>query len=90
MKEFDKAMKRRLQLNLDVLGESQNLIQSNKFEYQNFNILYEYINVLITYRTWVAFTDKTFEKSRKGIMVYTEESSLSEPKIHVGSSADQF
>ena len=36
----------------------------------------------------MAFTDKTFEKSRKGIMVYTEESSLSEPKIHVGSSAD--
>ncbi|CAD8075491.1 unnamed protein product [Paramecium primaurelia] len=87
MKLFDMAMKRKLN---EKIKENQkgNEKQGDiklfdsidgsfdfKYSYQNFNILQEYLHLLIIFKTWKSYTINIFEKSKRGLQNYTEQSS---------------
>lgn len=51
--------------------------KKQKHEYCNFNILCEYINILIAFKTWEAYKRLIFERTANGIFDYTEQFSES-------------
>ncbi|CAD8094810.1 unnamed protein product [Paramecium sonneborni] len=80
MKQFDLAMKRKMKEN-NMKSEQQQDQEYFQDEYsskhQNFNILSEYLNVLIALKTWEAYTIKLIEKT-KNLNEYTEQTSSSD------------
>ncbi|CAD8082710.1 unnamed protein product [Paramecium primaurelia] len=80
MKQFDLAMRRKMKEN-NIKQESQldqDYFQEEQIsKHQNFNILSEYLNVLIALKTWEAYTIKLIEKT-KNLDEYTEQTSSSE------------
>ncbi|CAD8178808.1 unnamed protein product [Paramecium pentaurelia] len=80
MKQFDLAMRRKMKEN-NIKSESQldqDYFQEEQIsKHQNFNILSEYLNVLIALKTWEAYTIKLIEKT-KNLDEYTEQTSSSE------------
>lgn len=88
MKQFDKAMKKKIKEN-SVLESTTSLLKgsgdrvshyksSKKYTYQNFNVLYDYLTLLITLKSWESYTYKLLEKTKHGLQGYTEGSSESE------------
>ncbi|CAK80287.1 unnamed protein product (macronuclear) [Paramecium tetraurelia] len=87
MKLFDMAMKRKLNEKMkerQKSGQTQGDIKlfdsidgsfDFKYSYQNFNILQEYLHLLIIFKTWKSYTINIFEKSKRGLQNYTEQSS---------------
>ncbi|CAD8081899.1 unnamed protein product [Paramecium sonneborni] len=87
MKLFDMAMKRKLnyktkenQTDFEFKGDIRQLdsIDSSfnfKYSYQNFNILQEYLHLLIIFKTWKSYSKNLFEKSKRGLQNFTEQSS---------------
>ncbi|CAD8172436.1 unnamed protein product [Paramecium pentaurelia] len=95
MKQFDISMKRKMKEN-NMKSEQQEDQEYFQDEYsskhQNFNILSEYLNVLIALKTWEAYTQKLIEKT-KNLDEYTEQTSSSDNdkklSMNIGASVSR-